>query len=158
MPPPTFYNWYQNGSSIQNGDRGLSSTMKLTLDTTQANAGQMERLKTLMALLKKAQAFQNASVRVIHHYTRQEWERDFTFESLDGGKQCYLRGRGGTIQQGDYIVVQSGSDMVRYQVDEINHDAYASSSWFALLHPCYRQTGDDRFRMQPANLSFTTPV
>ena len=132
--------------------------MKLTLDTTQANAGQMKRLKTLMALLKQAQAFQNTAVRVVHHYTRQECERDFTLESLDGGKQCYLRGRGGTIQQGDYIVVQSGSDMVRYQVDEIDYDAYASNGWLALLHPCYQQVADYRFRMQPATLSLTTSV
>ena len=132
--------------------------MKLTLDTTQANAGQMKRLKTLMALLKKAQAFQNTSVRVVHHYTRQEWERNFTFESLDGGKQCYLRGRGGTIQRGDYIVVESGSDIIRYQVDEIDHDGHASNGWLALLHPCYQQVADYRFRMQPADLSFTTSV
>ena len=130
--------------------------MKLTLDTTQANAGQMKQLKTLMALLKKAQAFQNTSVRVVHHYTRQEWERNFTFESLDGGKQCYLRGRGGTIQRSDYIVVQSGSDSVRYQVDEIDYDAHASNGWLTLLHPCYQQSVDYRFRMRPADLSFTT--
>ncbi|HEY9896931.1 MAG TPA: hypothetical protein V6D34_16240 [Candidatus Sericytochromatia bacterium] len=130
--------------------------MKLTLDTTQANAGQMKQLKTLMALLKKAQAFQKTSVRVVHHYTRQEWERNFTFESLDGGKQCYLRGRGGTIQRSDYIVVQSGSDSVRYQVDEIDYDAHASNGWLTLLHPCYQQSVDYRFRMRPADLSFTT--
>jgi len=129
--------------------------MKLTLDTTQANAGQMKQLKTLMALLKKAQAFQNTSVRVVHHYTRQEWERNFTFESLDGGKQYYLRGRGGTIQQGDSMVLQSGSGVVRYQVDEIDYDS-ASNSWLALLQPCYQQVADYRFRMRPADLSFTT--
>ncbi|MBD2034155.1 hypothetical protein H6F76_03725 [Leptolyngbya sp. FACHB-321] len=132
--------------------------MKLTLDTTQANASQMKRLKTLMALLKKAQAFQNTTVRVVHHYTRQEWERDFTFESLDGSKQCYLRGRGGMIQQGDYMVVQSGSDIIRYQIDEIDYDTHASNGWLALLHPCYQQVADYRFRMQSADLSFTTSV
>ncbi|XHX76048.1 MAG: hypothetical protein RBJ76_16545 [Stenomitos frigidus ULC029] len=132
--------------------------MKLTLDTTQANANQMARLKTLMTLLKKAQAFQNTSIRVVHHYTRQAWERDFTFEPLDGGKQWYLRGRGGTIQRGDYMVIQSGSDSVRYQVDEIDYDVRASNGWFALLHPCYQQTADYRFQMQPADLPLTTSV
>jgi hypothetical protein len=131
--------------------------MKLTLDATQANAGQMERLKTLMALLKKAQAFQNTSVQVVHHYTQQEWERNFTFESLDGGKQCYLRGCGGTIQQGDSMVLQSGADVVRYQVDEIDYD-HASNGWLALLHPCHQQIADYRFRMRPPALSFTRSV
>ena len=125
--------------------------MKLSLDPVHLNPNTLKQLKALMTLLAKAKAFQDASVRVVHHYTQQEWEHDFTFESLACGKQSYMRGRDGTIQQGDYVVLQNGSHATRYQVDEINYDATLSDCWVARLHPCAALETDCRFGMQPMN-------
>lgn len=145
----------QHESLVQQDDRGSSSAMKLTLDTTRSNAGQMEQLKILMTLLAKAQAFQEASVCVVHYYAPHEWEHDFTFESFACGKQSYMRGRGGTIQRGDHVVLRSGSHAARYQVDEIDYDAQPSDFWVALLLPCSERVVDRRFWMQPAKASCT---
>ena len=125
-------------------------SIKLSLDATRFTPAKIDRLKTLVAALAKAQVFQKASVQVVHSYTHHEWNHDFTFESLACGKQGYMRGRGGTICRGDYIVLESGLNQTRYQVVEIDYDATASGFWAALLHSCSEVT-DRRFWMQPIN-------
>lgn len=125
--------------------------MKCSLDVTQLTPDKQQRLKTLVALLAKAKAFQNASVRVVHHYTQQEWEQNFTFESLACGRQSYMRGRGGTIQRGDHIVLQNGVHAARYYVDEIDYEPTPAKFWTALLQPCSELVVDHRFWMQPVD-------
>lgn len=129
---------------------GDSKTMKCSLDGTQVSPIRVERLKILMGLMAKAKVFQTASVRVVHHYTQPEWEQTFTLETFACGRRSYMRGRGGTIQQGDHIVLQSGSHTARYQVDEIDYETTPSGSWVALLNPCSVMDTDCRFLMQPA--------
>ncbi|MBW4471179.1 MAG: hypothetical protein KME45_12350 [Stenomitos rutilans HA7619-LM2] len=125
--------------------------MKCSLDAAHLTPDKQKRLKTLMALLAKAKAFQNASVRVVHHYTQQEWEQDFTFASLACGKRSYMRGRGGSIQRGDQIVLQNGAHTVRYHVDEIDYEPTPARFWIALLQPCSELVVDRRFWMQPVD-------
>lgn len=131
--------------------------MKYSLDATQLNPDKRTQLKTLMVQLAKAQAFQDASVRVVHHYTQYEWEHHFTFESLACGIQSYVRGRGGVIQRGDHIVLQGDSQTARYRVDEIDYDTTPSKFWVALVHPCSDLVADRRFWMQPVDESCETP-
>lgn len=114
---------------------GDSKPMKCSLDATQLSPNKVKRLKTLMGLLAKAKAFQGASVRVIHCYTQCEWEQKFTVETLACGVRSYLRGHGGTIQQGDYLVLQGGSYTARYHVDKIDDETTSSGFWVTLLHP-----------------------
>jgi hypothetical protein len=109
--------------------------MKCSLDATQLSSAKVKRLKTLMGLMAKAKAFQNASVRVVHCYTQCEWEQNFTVETLACGMRSYMRGHDGTIQQGDHIVLQGGSYTARYRVDEIDDEATSSGFWVTLLHP-----------------------
>ncbi|MBW4695048.1 MAG: hypothetical protein KME27_25130 [Lyngbya sp. HA4199-MV5] len=125
--------------------------MKCSLHAAALTPDKQQRLKTLTALLVKAKAFQDASVRVVHHYTQQEWEQDFTFESFACGKQSYMRGRGGVIRRGDHIVLQNGAHATRYHVDEIDYDATPSKFWIALLQPCSDLVADRRFWMQPVD-------
>ncbi|XGW00494.1 MAG: hypothetical protein ACAF41_16355 [Leptolyngbya sp. BL-A-14] len=125
--------------------------MKCSLDATEISPNKIERLKVLMGLLAKAKAFQTASVRVAHHYTQPEWEQNFTLETLACGTGSYMRGRGGTIQQGDHIVLQTGSHTARYHVDEIDYEAAPSGFWIALLNPCSELSTDCRFWMQPVD-------
>lgn len=124
--------------------------MKPQSDTMNLNPDKVRQLKTLLTILTKAKRFHAASVRVVHNFSQYQWERDFTFEALDAGKGGCMRGRGGTIQRGDHIVLRSGSDVARYQVDEIDYDAQLSDQWVALLHPCSGLVADRRFWMGPA--------
>jgi len=123
--------------------------MKRSFNAAHLNPDKLKRLKTLMALLVKAKAFQDASVRVVHHYTQPEWN-DFTLEPLACGEQSYMHGHGGIIQRGDHIVLQNGSDADCYRVDEIDYDAKPSDFWVALLQPC-SELSDRRFWMQPGH-------
>jgi hypothetical protein len=133
----------------QPSDRRKRQLKGLSLNATQLTPAKSDRLKFLMASLAKMQAFRDASVRVVHAYSHQEWKHDFTFESLPCGKQCYMHGQGGTIRRGDYVVVESNLNTVRYQVVEIDYEATSSSFWTALLQLCSEVANDRYAWMRP---------
>ncbi len=107
-----------------------------SVNATALNPGKVKRLKTLMSLMAKSKWLQTVPVQVVHHYTYRQHGSDFTFESLDGGQRGHMSGRGGMVRCGDHIILHHGSELTRYQVDEINYDAAASNRWIALLRPC----------------------
>ncbi len=124
--------------------------MKPQSDVMNLNPDKVRQLKTLVALLMKSKRFQATSARVVHNFSQYQWEHDFTFEALDAGKRGCMRGRGGTIQRGDHIMLRHGSAVTHYQVDEIDYEVQPADQWVALLRPCSGLVADHRFWMGPA--------
>lgn len=68
-----------------------------------------------------------------HRYTQNTWEQNFALEPIEEGTKNYMTGQGRGIECGDHIVLQSGSDVTRYQVEAIDYYSDPSDMWVALL-------------------------
>ncbi|MBW4559169.1 MAG: hypothetical protein KME59_25270 [Trichormus sp. ATA11-4-KO1] len=69
----------------------------------------------------------------IHDYTRLVQGKDYVFELLDEGITGQMTGVGKGIKPCDYIILQHGCEIERYQVEEIDYYSDPPDMWIALL-------------------------
>ncbi|MBE9166187.1 hypothetical protein IQ238_01110 [Pleurocapsales cyanobacterium LEGE 06147] len=69
----------------------------------------------------------------IHDYTQYDCNHDYIFEVAERENYGYMTGQGQGINQGDYLILSSGSNTLKYQVEEIEYYSNPSDMWIALL-------------------------
>jgi len=68
-----------------------------------------------------------------HDYSQCITGRDYVFESLNQGLAGQMTGVGKGIKPCDYIILRRGSELSRYQVEDIDYYADPPDMWMALL-------------------------
>ncbi len=68
-----------------------------------------------------------------HDYSQLVCGHDYIFEPVDNLTQGYMTGQGKGVNCGDCIVLQIGSQVEKYQVEEIDYYSEPSDMWMALL-------------------------
>jgi hypothetical protein len=67
-----------------------------------------------------------------HDYTCRYWGHDFAIMRLsDGGRRISLVGWGYGIANGDYLILPSGAETTRYQVEGVRYQGDPQDMWFA---------------------------
>lgn len=70
-----------------------------------------------------------------HDYTNRYWGHDYIFEPVDGGLHGTMMGWSSTIlgkftiKEGDFLLLQNGSDASRYKVMSISYFADPKDMW-----------------------------
>lgn len=68
-----------------------------------------------------------------HDYSKFIAGQEYVFEPLNQGLEGQMTGIGKGIKPLDYIILQCGSQLCRYQVEEIDYYAEPPDMWMALL-------------------------
>ena len=67
-----------------------------------------------------------------HDLSERSWGNNYTVQKIeDGGHKISLVGWRLGINNGDYLILKSGEDTTRYQVDSINYCSDPKDMWFA---------------------------
>ncbi len=68
-----------------------------------------------------------------HDYTQYSSNHDYIFEIAEREKCGYMTGQGRGINPGDYLILSSGSNTCRYQVESIDYYSNPPDMWIARL-------------------------
>ncbi|MBE9169919.1 hypothetical protein IQ238_21130 [Pleurocapsales cyanobacterium LEGE 06147] len=69
-----------------------------------------------------------------HDYTQYDCNHDYIFEVVERENCAYMTGQGKSINKGDYLILSSGSNTIRYQVEEIEYYSNPPDMWIALIN------------------------
>jgi MioC protein len=69
----------------------------------------------------------------VYDYTHLQSGTHYVFERIEQGDGGYMTGYGKGITSGDYLLIDSEHDVVKYQVEEISYYANPSDMWTALI-------------------------
>jgi len=69
----------------------------------------------------------------IHNYTQYDCNHDYIFELAERENCGYMTSQGQGINRGDYLILSSGFNTNKYQVEEIEYYSNPSDMWIALL-------------------------
>ncbi|GAA6621722.1 hypothetical protein [Scytonema sp. NUACC26] len=69
-----------------------------------------------------------------YDYTECVCGCDYAFEPVDNLTKGYMTAQFKGIKRGDYILLKNGSNLYRYQVEEIDYYSEPPDMWIALLH------------------------
>lgn len=83
----------------------------------------------------KVLAIKNKSKRQpkTYDYTQYNCNYDYIFEVAERENWAYMTGQGQGINKGDYLILFSGSNTMRYQVESIDYYSNPPDMWTALL-------------------------
>jgi MioC protein len=74
-----------------------------------------------------------------HDYTQYSCNHDYIFEVAERENWGYMTGQGQGINQGDYLILSSGSNTLRYQVESVDYYSNPPDMWIALLRQVSRE-------------------
>ena len=68
-----------------------------------------------------------------HDFTECAPGSDYVFEVAENLTTAYMTARGKGVKPDDYIVVKTGSESCRYQVEQIDYYSNPPDMWMALI-------------------------
>ncbi len=69
----------------------------------------------------------------IHDCTQDELDSDYFFEAIGDGTKAYMTSQGRSVRQGEYILLQTGTKVEKYKIEQVDYYCNPSDMWIALL-------------------------